>query len=96
MRQCGGAHVMAIPRENLGGPRSEMSHSAFSLSWNQRLSSGLEEVDRMSLMWTTKIVTPAGDCQRYTHHSHSRRSKPQRVTALWKVWFQIRLACFIP
>src|SRR6266702_6876745 len=96
MRQFGRLHMMAIPRVNLGGLRLEMSHWAFSLSWNQRLSSGLDEVERMLSTWTTKIVTPVEDWRQYMHHSHLRHSKPQCVMALWKVWFQIRLACFIP
>ncbi len=53
--------VMAIPRVNFAGPRSEISHCAFSLALNHKFLSGEETTKIMLSMWMAKIMVLEGD-----------------------------------
>ena len=50
--------LMAMPRANLMGPRSEMSHFDLSSSQNLVFSSGGFAIENMLSMWTVKIMVP--------------------------------------
>ena len=54
-------HLTAIPRANLMGPRSDISHLDFSWSQNQAFSPGGLDIKKMSLIWTANITVPEGE-----------------------------------
>jgi len=88
--------LMAIPKANFAGPKSVISHLECSSSLKQAFSSGGFMMLKMSLTCTTKMMVPISVLHQYMHQSLGMCSKPHLVTALSKVWFHMRPACFIP
>jgi hypothetical protein len=55
------SRVMAIPRANLAGPRSAISHCDSRKALKAAISSGDNVAEKMLLMYREKIMVPVGD-----------------------------------
>src|SRR5712691_11137729 len=70
-----------IPRANLIGTRSEISHWDRSWLWKWVFSSGGFVMEKMSSTCMAKITVPIVMWQMYTHHSHGTLWNPHPSTA---------------